>query len=41
MDEFILLQFKLHRINEQQVRAFVPQYLTAEQAEAIINGTNA
>lgn len=30
-----------YRINEEQVRAMVPQYLTAEQAKTIINGPDA
>ena len=30
-----------YRINEEQVRAMIPQYLTVEQAETIINGPNA
>ena len=38
MYEFILLQYKMHRISEDQVRSLVPQYLTADQAEAIITG---
>ena len=41
MYEFVLLQFKMHRINEEQVRSMVPQYLTAKQAEALINGPDA
>lgn len=41
MYKFIQLQYRLHRITEKQVRAMVPQYLTAEQAEAIINGPDA
>ena len=32
MYKFIQLQYRLHRITEEQVRAMVPQYLTAEQA---------
>ena len=41
MYEFICIQYALGRITEEQVRAFAPQYITAEQAEEIINGTNA
>lgn len=37
MYEFVLLQFKMHRINEEQVRALVPQYITEAQVEKIIN----
>lgn len=41
MYEFVLLQYKMHRIREEQVRSLVPQYLTAEQADTIISGTDA
>ena len=37
MYEFVLLQYKMHRINEDQVRALAPQYITEDQAEKIIS----
>lgn len=37
MYEFVLLQFKMHRISEEQVRALAPQYITEAQAEKIIS----
>ena len=36
MYEFIRIQYALERITEEQVRAFVPQYITAGEAEEII-----
>ena len=39
MYEFIRLQYVMGRITEKQVRAFAPRYITAEQAEEIVNGT--
>lgn len=35
--EFIRIQYKMGRITEEQVRAFAPQYITAEQAEEIVS----
>lgn len=37
MFEFIRIQYKMGRITEKQVRAFAPQYITAEQAEEIVS----
>lgn len=41
MYEFIRIQYAMGRISAEQVRAFAPQYITAEQAEQIIAETNA
>lgn len=41
MYEFIRLQFIMGRITAEQVKAFAPKYITAEQAETITNGGNA
>ena len=41
MYEFIRLQYVMGRITAEQVRAFAPRYITAEQAEEIINKTTA
>lgn len=38
MYEFIRIQFVLGRLTAEQVRGFAPKYITAEQAETIING---
>ena len=38
MYEFIRIQFTLGRIDAAQVRAFAPKYITAGQAEAIVEG---
>ena len=38
MYEFIRLQYIMGRLSAEQVRGFAPQYITAEQAETIING---
>lgn len=39
MYEFIRIQYQFFgTITADQVRAFAPQYITAEQAEEIING---
>ena len=40
MYEFIRIQYALGRITEEQVRAFAPQYITADQAEEIITNAN-
>ncbi|HIS64777.1 MAG TPA: XkdX family protein [Candidatus Avoscillospira avistercoris] len=37
MYEFIRLQYRMGRLNPEQVKAFAPQWLTTEQAETIIN----
>ena len=39
MYEFIRIQYEMGKITEDQVRGFVPEYITAEEAETII--TNA
>ena len=36
MFEFIRLQYRMGRINADQVRAFAPKYITAGQAEEIV-----
>jgi len=36
MYEFILLQYRMHRLTAAQVRRFAPKWITAEQAEKII-----
>lgn len=38
MYEFIRLQYIMGNLTEEQVRGFVPQYITSEQADIIING---
>lgn len=38
MYEFIRIQFIMGRLTADQVRGSVPQYITSEQAETIING---
>lgn len=38
MYEFIRLQYIMGRLTAEQVCGFAPQYITAEQAEIIING---
>ena len=37
MYEFIRLQYQMGNIDYNQVLSFVPQWITAEQAETIIN----
>ena len=41
MFEFIRIQYVMGHITAEQVRGFAPQYITAEQADAIINGETA
>ena len=41
MYEFIRIQYVMGHITAEQVRGFAPQYITAEQADTIINGDNA
>lgn len=36
MYDFIKIQFELGKITAKQVQAFVPKWITAEQAEEII-----
>lgn len=38
MYEFIRIQYAMGRITAEQVLAFVPRYITAGEAEDIING---
>lgn len=38
MYEFIRIQYVMGRLSAEQVRGFAPQYITAEQANTIING---
>lgn len=38
MYEFIRLQYIMGKITEEQVRAFVPTFITMDQAEKIISG---
>lgn len=40
MYEFIRIQYRLGRIDADQVRAFAPRYITAEQAEEIVGAEN-
>ena len=37
MEQFIAIQYKMGVIDADQVRAFVPKWITAEQANNIIN----
>jgi len=41
MYEFIRLQFVMGRLTTEQVRAFSPKYITAEQVEEIVWKENA
>lgn len=41
MYEFIRIQYVMGRLTSEQVRGFAPQYITAKQADAIINGNTA
>lgn len=36
MYEFIRIQYKLGKLTAEQVRSFVPKWITSEQAETII-----
>ena len=38
MYEFIRIQFRLGKLTADQVRAFAPRWITAEQAEEIVGG---
>lgn len=38
MFEFIRIQYVLGNLTEEQVRAFVPLYLTEKQADEILKG---
>lgn len=38
MFDFIKYQYQMGKITESQVRGFAPRWLTAEQAEEIVNG---
>ena len=38
MFEFIKIQYRLGKLTEEQVKGFVPAWITMEQAEEIING---
>lgn len=38
MYEFFRLQYLMHKITAEQVRGFVPKWITTEQAENIIRG---
>ena len=40
MYEFVLLQYKMYRINEEQVRSLVPQYISEVQADDIIGSVS-
>lgn len=37
MEQFITIQYKMGVINADQVHAFVPKWITEEQANNIIN----
>lgn len=37
MFDFIRIQYQLGKLIAEQVQGFVPRWLTADQAEAIIN----
>lgn len=37
MYEFISIQYKMGRITDDQVRSFVPKYITEEQAKEIVS----
>lgn len=37
MYEFIKIQYEMGKLTDDQVRSFVPRWITKEQAEAIIN----
>ena len=41
MYEFIRIQFLLGKITAEQVRAFAPEYVTAEEAEKIVTNAQA
>lgn len=41
MYKFIRIQYAMGRLTSEQVMGFAPQYITAEQADTIINGDNA
>lgn len=38
MDKFIALQYQMGKITAAGVLAFVPRYLTAEEADKILKG---
>lgn len=38
MFEFIKIQYRLGRLTAEQVRAYAPKWITAEQAEEILAG---
>ena len=38
MFEFIKIQYRLRRLTAEQVRAYAPKWITAEQAEEILAG---
>lgn len=38
MYDFIRIQYQMGKLTAEQVQGFVPRWLTAEQAEGIING---
>lgn len=38
MFEFIRIQYVLGNLTEEQVRAFVPAYITSEEADEILKG---
>ena len=40
MYEFIRIQYQLGRLTADQVRAFAPRWITAEQAEEIVGDAN-
>lgn len=39
MYDFIRLQYQMGNIDEQQVRSFVPTWITTEQADKILRGS--
>lgn len=38
MYEFIKIQYRLGRLNAEQVRAYAPKWITAAEAEEILAG---
>lgn len=38
MKEFLAIQYLLGKLTEESLRAFVPRFLTAAQADTIIGG---
>lgn len=40
MFEFIRIQYEMGKLSEEQVRGFVPRWISEEEAEEILGGEN-